>query len=450
MFITYQFEYFLSCLMIVILASIITIGNRFYKQNKFQYLLESPNNYNFDSNYLDLVKYDSSPLIKCLDEFCIKNSLKDKAIIISLSGGVDSMVTLAILMYLKKNYNFTIFTASIDYGLRNESNDESEFLIQYTKTFGIKSYVSYVRGFSRKKNDSGSRSEFEEESRNLRFNTYKKIIDENNLEKDTGVFVAHHQDDIVENIFTNSMKGANLLDLEVIKEINTIHNVKIFRPFIGFKKQVIYDFAHKYGIPYFLDTTPKWSKRGKMRNEIFPLLDSVFGQDWRNKMKQLGSQSNEWGNYIDKYIINPWLSEVKKGKAGIIIPLKDQPILIYSNVIMKSLHSISQSMLKKSSLEKINNLLITKHNKLVTLDGTLKKLNSFNLDEEQSSSGTRICALIESNTQLIIIDTSLVRIKDEFVENKKYQDLIDGIYYINMNVQTNISKFFNKTNKSNA
>jgi tRNA(Ile)-lysidine synthetase-like protein len=436
--------------MIVILGSVITIGNRFFKQNKFQYLLESPNNYNFDSNYLDLVKYDSSPLIKCLDEFCIKNSLKDKAIIISLSGGVDSMVTLAILMYLKKNYNFTIFTASIDYGLRNESNDESEFLIQYTKTFGIKSYVSYVRGFSRKKNDSGSRSEFEEESRNLRFNTYKKIIDENNLEKDTGVFVAHHQDDIVENIFTNSMKGANLLDLEVIKEINTIHNVKIFRPFIGFKKQVIYDFAHKYGIPYFLDTTPKWSKRGKMRNEIFPLLDSVFGQDWRNKMKQLGSQSNEWGNYIDKYIINPWLSEVKKGKAGIIIPLKDQPILIYSNVIMKSLHSISQSMLKKSSLEKINNLLITKHNKLVTLDGTLKKLNSFNLAEEQSSSGTRICALIESNTQLIIIDTSLVRIKDEFVENKKYQDIIDGIYYINMNVQTNISKFFNKTNISNA
>jgi tRNA(Ile)-lysidine synthetase-like protein len=428
MFITYQFEYFLSCLMIVILASVITIGNRFYKQNKFQYLLESPNNYNFDSNYLDLVKYDSSPLIKCLDEFCKNNSLKDKGIIISLSGGVDSMVTLAILMYLQKTYNFTIFTASIDYGLRNESNDESEFLIQYTKTFGIKSYVSYVEGISRKKDNSGSRSEFEEESRNLRFNTYKKIIKENNLEKDTGVFVAHHQDDIVENIFTNSMRGANLLDLEVIKETNIIHNVKIFRPFIGFKKQVIYDFAHQFGIPYFLDTTPKWSKRGKMRNEIFPLLDSVFGQDWRNKMKQLGSQSNEWGNYIDKYIINPWLSEVKKGKAGIIIPLKDQPILIYSNIILKSLHSISQSMLKKSSLDKINNLLTTKHNRLVTLDGT------------------RICALIESNTQLIIIDTSLVKIKDEFDENRKYEDIINGFFNINMNLQTNISKFFNKTN----
>jgi tRNA(Ile)-lysidine synthetase-like protein len=413
--------------MIVILGSVISIGNRFFKQSKFQYLLESPNNYKFNSNYLDLIKYDSSPLIKCLDEFCKNNSLKDKGIIISLSGGVDSMVTLAILLYLQKLHNFTIYTASIDYGLRNESNDESEFLIQYTKTFGVKSYLSYVKDFSRKKKDSGSRSEFEEESRNLRFNTYKKIIEENELDKDTGVFVAHHQDDIVENIFTNSMRGANLLDLEVIKEVNIIHNVKIFRPFIGFKKQVIYNFAHQFGIPYFLDTTPKWSKRGKMRNEIFPLLDSVFGQDWRNKMKQLGSQSNEWGIYIDKYIINPWLSEIKKGKAGLIIPLKDQPILIYSNVIMKSLHSISQSMLKKSSLEKINNLLLTKHNKIVSLDGT------------------RICALIELNTKLIIIDIKLIIKIDDYIENKNYEEIINGIFHNNMKIETNILNFL-KTN----
>lgn len=436
MLISYQFEYFLICLIIVFLASMLNIANRFFKYNRYQYLLESPNNYKFDSNYLDLVKYDSSPLIKCLDDFCKANSLKDKGIIISLSGGVDSMVTLAILIFLQKSYNFTIYTASIDYGLRNESNDESNFLIEYTKTFDITSYVSYVKGISRKKNESGSRSEFEEESRNLRFNTYKKIIEENELEKNTGVFVAHHIDDIVENIFTNSMRGANLLDLEVMKETNTIHNVKIFRPFIGFKKQTIYDFAHQFGVPYFLDTTPKWSKRGKMRNEVFPLLDSVFGKDWRNKIKQLGSQSNEWSNYIDKYVINPWLLEIKTGKAGLIIPLKDQPILIYSNVIMKSLHSISQSMLKKSSLDKINNLLLTKHNKLVTLDGT------------------RICALIESNAELLIIDTSLIKIKDNLVENRKYEEnisknyeeIIDGYFHINLKVQSNISKFFNKTN----
>lgn len=430
MFISYEFEYFLICIIIIYFINLINIYKiitRIYKYDRFQYLLESPNNYKFNSNYLDLVKYDSSPLIKCLDDFCKTNSLYKKEVIVSLSGGVDSMVTLAILIFLQKTYNFTIYTASIDYGLRNESNDESEFLIQYTKIFEIKAYVSYVNGVSRKKEDSGSRSEFEEESRNLRFNTYKKIIKENKLDKDTGIFVAHHLDDIVENIFTNSMRGGNLLDLEVMKTINTIHNVKIIRPFIGFKKQVIYDFAHKFGIPYFLDTTPKWSKRGKMRNEIFPLIDSVFGIDWRNKLKQLGSQSNEWGNYIDKYVIEPWLLEVKSGKAGIIIPLKDQPILIYSNIIMKSLHSISQTMLKKTSIDKINELLVTKHNRLVTLDGT------------------RICVLIESNSKLLIIDTNLIKINEQS-DYGNYEEIIDGYFHKNMKIQNNISKFLCKTN----
>jgi hypothetical protein len=34
----------------------------------------------------------------------------------------------------------------------------------------------------------------------------------------------------------------------------------------------IFGFAHKYGIPYFKDTTPKWSTRGKLRNQLLPLL----------------------------------------------------------------------------------------------------------------------------------------------------------------------------------
>jgi tRNA(Ile)-lysidine synthetase-like protein len=439
-------------LYLIITISIFTLLKKFFNQTyskpnyektktKFQYLLQSPNNFNFDSKYLDLVTFECSPLIKCLDDFCKTNNIYDKkGIIVSLSGGVDSMVTLAILIFLNKKYNISIYTASIDYGLREESNDESEFLKEYTKTLGIeKSYVSYVSGVSRKKENSGSRSEFEEESRNLRFNTYKKIIEENGLDKDTGVFVAHHQDDIVENIFTNSMKGANLLDLEVIKSINIINGVKILRPFIGFKKQVIYDFAHKFNVPFFLDTTPSWSKRGKMRNEIFPLLDSVFGVDWRNKLKQLGTHSNEWGNYIDKYVIKPWLDEVSKSQAGIIIPLKDQPMLIYTTVIMKSLHSIGQTMLKKTSIEKINNLIANKQDKAITLDGT------------------RICTLIESKTKLLIIDTSLVvesldrDVKEvsSIYDNIKLIKIIQGTFHKDMKINNGVLNFLNNKNNTN-
>lgn len=389
-----------------------TNQNIIIEKYNYQYLLESPNNYVFNPNYIDSIVSQSSPLIKCLDDFCQSYGIYRKGAIVSLSGGVDSMVTLAILLYLQKTHNFPIFTASIDYGLRKESNDESNFLNEYTRMFGIKSYISYVNGVSRKKENSGSRSEFEEASRNLRFNTYKQIIEENKLNPELGVFVAHHQDDIVENIFTNGMRGANLLDLEVMKPISKIYGVNVFRPFLGFKKQVILDFAHQYRVPYFLDTTPKWSKRGKMRNEIFPLLDSVFGIDWRNKLKQLGTQSNEWGEYINNYVLEPWFNEVQIGQSGIIVPVKEQPQLIYSNIIMKSLHSMGEHMLKKTSVDKIIGLI----NKKSSNSNILITLDAF-----------RYSMIIKNNQYFIIFNSSKVK-PGTFESGDIFDGLINGIF----------------------
>jgi tRNA(Ile)-lysidine synthetase-like protein len=324
---------------------------------KYNKLLEKPSNYIFNNDYLNKITYTSSPLIECVDNFCKTHSIYTTGVIVSLSGGVDSMVLLAILLFLQKQIPFTIYTATIDYGLRKESNDESAFLIKYTKMFNIKNYTSYLMGISRKQTDSGSRSEFEDESRLLRFNTYKKIISENKLSPNCGVFVAHHQDDIIENIFTNIMKGGNLLDLEVMKTQNNIHEINIFRPLLDFNKQAIYDFAHEFSIPYFLDTTPTWSRRGQMRNNIFPLLDSVFGKQWKNKLKTLGTQSNSWGNYINNCIIEPWYKQVIMNKENkyVMIPLKSQSKIIYSNIIMKSLHNIGEKMIKQTSFNKIYN-----------------------------------------------------------------------------------------------
>jgi len=403
-------------------------------KNKYQYLLESPKNYFFEPEYINSIKKKSSPLIKCIDDFCQNNSIYEKGAIVSLSGGVDSMVTLVILLYLQKTHKFPIFTASIDYGLREESTDESHFLNEYTKMFGIKSYISYVKKFSRKKEDSGSRSDFEEESRNIRFNTYKQIIKENQLDSDVGVFISHHQDDIIENIFTNSMKGANLLDLEVMKPVSNIMCINLFRPFLGFKKQTIYDFANNYGIPYFLDTTPKWSKRGKMRNEIFPLIDSIFGSDWRNKLKQLGTQSNEWREYINTYVIDPWFKEIQLGQTGIIIPIKEQTRLIYSNILIKSLHSIGEHMLKKTSIDKIMELI----NKKTSNTIKLIPLDSF-----------RYGMLIKNNQYLVIFNSNNIKL-GTIMSGDIFDGLINGVFDETKcdNSSKYIKKIFNKLNES--
>jgi hypothetical protein len=90
-----------------------------------------------------------------------------------------------------------------------------------------------------------------------------------------------------------------------------------------------------------------------MRFEIFPLLDNVFSQSWRVKLKELGDQSNNWGNYINEYILNPWLKKIIIGKHGFIMPFQNQPKLIYTNVILKCMHKMGKHMLKSNSIDKI-------------------------------------------------------------------------------------------------
>lgn len=319
------------------------------KNSEFQYLLESPDEYYFGKEDVEGIE-PNNQLLVTLENFCKKYNVFEKGAIVSLSGGVDSMVTLACLMKLAKKYNFPIYTASIDYSQRDEQFTEIEFLKRYCEVNGIKTYVAKVEGYSRRKENSGPRTEFEEESRKIRFELYKKIMAEHECD---GVFVGHHKDDIIENIFTNSMKSGNLLDLEVMKQKSTIHGVNIYRPFLEYHKNVIFEIAHKNNIPYFLDTTPKWSRRGRMRFEIFPLLDNVFGTSWHLKLKDLGDQSNQWGTYILDYVVNPWVSEIQFGKFGFVMPFKEQPKLIYSNVILKAMHSMGKHMLKNSSIDKI-------------------------------------------------------------------------------------------------
>lgn len=333
----------------------VILKHMFKKQSNinktFQHLLERPSNYYFGKENITGIPINNS-LMSTLKKFCIDNEIYKHGALVSLSGGVDSMVTLACLIKLsqEEGHYFPIFAASIDYSQRDEQHEEVEFLKEYCSKNNVQMYVAKVDGYSRKKENSGPRTEFEEESRKIRFDLYKRIIDEQGC---NGVFVGHHKDDIIENIFTNSMKGGNLLDIEVMKKKSTIHGVNIYRPFLDYHKDVIFSLAHSSDIPYFLDTTPKWSRRGKMRFEIFPLLDKVFGTSWRLKLKDLGTQSNEWGEYIQEYIINPWFSEVKIGKYGFIMPFKNQPKLIYTNVILKVMHSMGYHMMKNTSITKI-------------------------------------------------------------------------------------------------
>ena len=372
---------FLLCILYIVPYCLITHFIEFKDINK---LLENPKKYFYGKEKIIDINIDDKLLI-ATKTLLKENNILGNSILLSLSGGVDSMVILAILLKLKTVMDFKIIVLMVNYNLREESNDESMFIVKYCDSYNIECNILHVPNIDndRTKMGSSQRKKFEDTTRDLRYNMYKKLTDTYDC---IGTLFGHHKDDIIENIFTNSLKGHNLLDLEVIKPVSTIKEVKIMRPLLDFNKTEIYDFAHKYDIPYFLDTTPKWSRRGQMRFEIFPLIDHMFGTSWKTTFKEIGTQSNQWCNTINHEIINPWIEKAvltqsssnKKFVFMLPIEYKNDINLWYYIIprlfFKKNLNTIKRKTVKKLYLYAIDDTL-TYNNLILDSGFTASKIN---------------------------------------------------------------------------
>lgn len=284
-------------------------------------------------------------IVKCdFVEQLINNLSKSEKYVVSLSGGVDSMVLISILRY----FNYHVIALHINYNNRFESCEEQIFLQKWCGINQIKLYIKEIKHINRE--TSTNRSVYEKETSDIRFNFYKYVL---NKEKCEAVLLGHHKDDIVENIFTNICRGRNILDLKVIQEVNIVNNVKIRRPLIQYVKKEIYDFAKRNDIPYFLDTTPEWSVRGKYRNKLFKELSNTFGRNVDNNLFEIGEQSSEWSGIINKSIIEPFLNKIKYSEKKLSMNIegyKDYPFSFWNTIFMKIFHRQNLKCPSKKSI----------------------------------------------------------------------------------------------------
>ena len=314
-----------------------------YDLNKYKNILEFipisnkkiiEQNFELDDNLINAVK-----------NYC-SNYLKfENRLIVSLSGGVDSMVLITILKFL----GYEVIAAHINYNNRNETKQEQEFLQSWCYYNNIK---LYFREITEIKRATSKRLDYEIESKKIRFDFYKEVMEDEVLDY---ILLAHHKDDIVENIFANVCRGRFILDLAVIRETTIIDDVTIMRPLLTHYKSSIYNFALKYQVPYFKDTTPTWSVRGKYRNNISPLLEDTFTPNIKENLLGLSRQSFEWNGLVMKKIIEPFMEKVNYLKDGCNFTLLDEyidnPLCFWRIVFMKIFYKYGKNCPSSKGME---------------------------------------------------------------------------------------------------
>jgi tRNA(Ile)-lysidine synthetase-like protein len=292
------------------------------------------------------------PIYKAVQDFMKRLSPCPHLLLVSLSGGVDSMVLSTILCDLKiRNIipsSTIIAAAHVNYGNRPEANAEADFVRRWCELHQIDFHCKrmgedLLRGIT-------ERDEYEKRSKELRFGLYKQVWGQyHNLNSSneittttTQVFFGHHQGDIVENVLSNSLKGRTLLELSGMTESSDVLNVQVLRPMLSLPKSAIYDLAHTFNVPYFLDSTPRWSTRGQVRNEVLPTLARVYGTGFSDHLVRLARQSDDLYEYLNKDISRA-IVEFNRGEsmAATILDLnelKPLPLFLWKLAFRRACH----------------------------------------------------------------------------------------------------------------
>lgn len=219
--------------------------------------------------------------------------LTDKArVIIGVSGGADSMALLDILHHL----GYECIVAHCNFHLRGQESYRDEYFVEKIATKYNFKYVS--ANFDTKKYIEEESISLEMAARELRYAWFEKIRKEYKAEK---IAVAHHQDDSIETVLINLIRGTGIRGLSGIAPVNG----KVIRPLLCIFREDILEYLKARHIGFVEDSTNKEDiyTRNKIRLSVIPLLKTInpsVVQAIQKTSENLYHTENIFNAYVEK------------------------------------------------------------------------------------------------------------------------------------------------------
>ena len=179
-----------------------------------------------------------------------------RRVLVALSGGKDSMTLFNWLYAYRKELEIELFTAHVNYGLRDVADWEEEQLKKKMAELQVELEVAHY--------DSGEKFS-EEAGRMMRYEFFRQVMED---KKCTALVTAHHKGDQVETVLMREITGRRLRHLTGIPERQVFGSGELIRPLLTFNKA---DFDAE---EYFEDVTNAGTDylRNRIRNQYIPAL----------------------------------------------------------------------------------------------------------------------------------------------------------------------------------
>ena len=361
---------------------------------------------------------------------------KERAIVIAVSGGVDSMALTSLMKSLQEEYLLKIYVVHVQHHLRGK---EAERYAKLVEKYSLENGLEYIRkdvdvkALVKKEGLS-----VEEAARILRHKALVEVREETHA---LAIFLAHHLDDQGETILLNLLRGTGTKGLRGMLPVNGF----LVRPLLWATKEDLTKYCTEKKIPYCFDSTNNDTayKRNWVRKNLMPLLKTVNPQIEKSLAitATLAARDNEaLDEESFKYLKKHGSIEGEKFVL-VVKTLKRKPIAIQNRVVKMALRKVAPENYDFDHIEGVRGL-ITKGDSGKSLElPKIKVLYGYDKIEVSLQRKKKTNKKIEIKVNIPGINnlpegknlkTQLVRAKGKNEENVFYypQELLKETLYI--------------------
>ncbi len=214
----------------------------------------------------------------------------DDRVIVGLSGGMDSMTLIDVLLLL----GYRCVAAHCNFHLRGEESErDAAFVKQWCESAEVK-LVSI--DFDTYRYAADHKISIEMAARELRYEWFEDVRKQHHANV---IAVAHHRDDLAETVLLNLIRGTGIRGLTGISPKNN----SIVRPLLGVSRDEIEAYVDERKLPFIFDSTNSDDAfvRNFLRLNVIPLLEKM-NPSVKNAIYRTAQHVGEARKIYDFYI----------------------------------------------------------------------------------------------------------------------------------------------------
>ena len=290
-------------------------------------------------------KNEKEKLENIIHNTILKYALIEKGdrIVVGVSGGPDSMCLLDNLVKLNfphlnlepvgknspfkpgtngektsgKNFEgaFEIVVAHVNHMLRQEANEEEQYVKEYCEKNGIEFYAKSIDVENlAHTNKIGT----EEAGRMARYEFFDEVLKKTKANK---IAIAHNKNDKIETILLHTLRGSGIDGLKGIE----VKRGNIIRPLIDCEREKIEKYCEENQLHPKIDASnfENIYDRNKIRNIVIPYVQKEFNPNIVKTLDRLSEIAKSEDEYMEKQMKSAYQELlIKEKKEEIVLDLK--------------------------------------------------------------------------------------------------------------------------------